>query len=312
MSRGGARNLTPEQIAEILGSLVQPQDVEQVAQEFYTTMRAYRLRKDQARKGETPTVGTTLPQETPQTTAYYIVRSFLQTIRTQRIPTEDEFIQGWNLIGKPEEKLYREQYRQALIDLKLNDNKNKKKNPIDNSMKFWAYIGHGFFYGSIVLIILVILRKMWELTLDVTDAVRSYISEGLRRIYNFFLPPRYRYKFRLWGWKRQKRQGHGRIKSPEQEEEEKDQPSIKLKLDLGQGSESDRGTPVVQITTRVKRTSRRGRGSGMGSRRSLSNLPPPPPLPEGVRGGPLNRPDRGRGLEVVEEVVRPELNNPSE
>ena len=128
------------------------------------------------------TSGYTLPGQSSAETASRVVQAMLQSVTSQKIVPVEQMIETLKIEDPELKKKFKNEYEKAIKHIKTSYH----QNPVDANLYLWARLGKFLFYGGIVVIILIILRKIYEFVVDVTDTIRNAIV-------NFIKPSKSRY-----------------------------------------------------------------------------------------------------------------------
>lgn len=126
--------------------------------------------------------------------AKHLMQAILLTTTSETFPSVDKLINTLNIKDTKVKEDFIKEYNKVLPVIKPT----LKENPVDSNLYFWSRIGQIAFYGGVVVVILIILRKIYEFFIDLTDAIRNKISHILLAITKVLKPERSRYIFSLF------------------------------------------------------------------------------------------------------------------
>jgi len=110
-------------------------------------------------------------------TAKNVLKAIAKTTTTaDQYPSADELLNTLEIKDPKTRQAFEAYYKTTIKQTK----RTYKANPVDGNLFRWAKFGQFFFYGGIVIFILVVLRKMYEIFLDVTDAIRNAIADFIK------------------------------------------------------------------------------------------------------------------------------------
>ena len=121
--------------------------------------------------------------------AQNLFKAILITASADQYPSADELLNTLQIQDPKVRKNFEKEYEKTMKATK----KTAKTNPVDANLYRWGKFGQFFFYGSIVVVILIILRKLYEGFIYVTDQIR-------RQLATFIMPKNTRYVLNLWNW----------------------------------------------------------------------------------------------------------------
>jgi hypothetical protein len=114
-----------------------------------------------------------LPGQNERDSARYLLQAILKTVTYKNLPSSEELLDTLHIKDPVVKKEFTEEYKRTLEQLK----RTKVDNPVDTRIFLWARLGKLLLYTNVVIIVLIILRKLYELLLHVTYGMRKAIAK---------------------------------------------------------------------------------------------------------------------------------------
>ena len=123
----------------------------------------------------------TLPGQTPGQSALHVIKAMVKTLVSENPVPAQEIIKLLDLKDENVKREFKKEYEQSLKEIKnFYAQKNEASSRLNMNLYLWARIGQVLFFGGIVLIIIIILRKIYEFLVDITDDIRYRIMEWIK------------------------------------------------------------------------------------------------------------------------------------
>ncbi len=138
-----------------------------------------------------------------------VLTSVAWAVTKPDIPSSQEYMDLYDIKHPKFREAFEKEYKKTkkIID------PIKKEHPYDAQLVFWARMGRVLFTGSTVIIILVVLRKLFELAREFVYFVNGKISSLFAALASFFNPPEEIYSMQLLGYSKHKNVHSNRVKS---------------------------------------------------------------------------------------------------
>lgn len=145
-----------------------------------------------------PSHGATIEDQTPVETAKNLLSAIQLTAlsNSKTFPSADKLIETLQIKDDHLKQKFRKEYEQTVPLIK----KTIDKHPVDTELIFWAKMGKVLFYSGVVVAVLILIIKVYELFVDFTDFIRKKISKLLQGLTNVIRPSGSRWRLRIWHW----------------------------------------------------------------------------------------------------------------